>query len=325
MTLQTSLTGSFPIEGIYNPQHLLYHLSEVEQAELVRRGIERAISDQVKLGIDILVDGQIRSDIITMFCRHLPGFWGDRLPFHIREEIRPTDEPLTVADYLHAKSLAGERPLKAHLTGPMSLARTAVIEPGSGYAGKHDPKLILNLAEALGYEAKRLVEAGATIIQIDEPVLSLNSGLDIAIEGLRTVIEIGEIPTTLLHICGDASFVLEELLKRTPAQVLSIEGATVKSPELRHIDRKYLVKVNKRLALGCFSVANYQVEKPRTIQFFLEQMLLRLGEESIWGVTPNCGLRLMPYDIAQAKLSAMVNAARAIDSTQLRRFLKDEG
>lgn len=310
MTLKTSLTGSYP--PIYNPDKAIRFLPPEEQAEWVHKSIERAIHDQIDIGIDILVDGQVRDDIVSLFAAKLPGYEGHTLPYRAVARIRPADGPITVDDYLYAKQLAGGRPLKAHITGPLTMARATRVEDTSPYRDRHDPELVLDFARALGQEARFLVQAGAEIVQIDEPVLTDGVDLDLAFQAMKQIIEIGEIPFPGLHICGNVSLIFEQVLTQSPVKMVSIEGNWLKQPELGHINHDYLVHCGKQIGLGCIQVADYTLERLTSVQNFLDQMITRLGKENIWAVMPNCGLRPVPYEVACNKLAIMVKAVKSL-------------
>jgi len=231
MTLKTSTTGSWP--PTYDPDKPIRHLPAEEQDRIVHGSIERAIRDQIELGIDILVDGQVRDDIVSLVVPRLPGYTGSTLLYRAVGPIQPADEPITVPDYLYAKSLAGDRSLKAHITGPMTLARATLVEAGSSYMNRNDPKLVRDLAQALGQEARFLVQAGAEIVQIDEPALADGVDLDLAFEAMKQIIEIGEIPFPALHICKNVTRILDDVLTRSPVKMVSMEGNWLRRDELR--------------------------------------------------------------------------------------------
>ena len=309
MALKTSTTGSWP--PTYDPDKTIRHLPVEEQDRIVHESIERAIHDQIELGIDVLVDGQVRDDIVSLFAFKLPGYEGGTLPYRAVDRVRPADEPITVQDYLYAKRLAGDRPLKAHITGPMTLARATLVDAESPYQSRNDPNLVLDLARALGQEARYLVEAGAEIVQIDEPALADGVDLGLAFEAMKQIVEIGEIPFPGLHICKNVTRILDDVLSRSPAKMVSIEGEWLRRGELNHINRDYLSRCGKQIGLGCIEVSNYSIERLRAVQNFLDFMLDRLGEEHIWAAMPNCGLRPVPHDVALKKLKLLVSAVRS--------------
>ena len=301
MTLKTSTTGSYP------------PLEEDTKIQ-IHEFIERAIRDQLELDLDILVDGQVRDDIVSLFAKAIPELSGDRLPYRVKDRIRPLERAITVQDYEYASKLIpgdSNKPLKAHVTGPMTIARSLFIETPS-YEGIEDKKLIFDLAEMIGQEAKYLVQAGAKIVQIDEPVLAKGVDLNIAFEAMKIIVNKGEIPYPALHACGNVTGILEDVLQRFPVKMISMEGEWLKSRELRHIQQSYLQDVDKVIGLGCIKVSNYQVERLLSVQNFLDQMISRLGEDRIWAAMPNCGLRAVPYDVAKEKLKVLVEAAHTI-------------
>jgi len=310
MPLKTSSTGSWP--PIYNLEEGIRHLPVEEQERIVRESIKKAVEDQIELGIDILVDGQVRDDIVFLFASKLPGYQEQTFPYHVVGRIQPADEPITVQDYLYAKELAGDRPVKAHLTGPMVMERVTAVGVDSDYAGKHDPKLVLDIAKALGQEAKFLVEAGAEIVQIDELILAQGVDLDLAFEAMRQIIEIGEIPFPAIHACGNVTKILDDILTKSPLKMVSIEGGWLNHAELRHINGEYLARCGKQIGLGCIGVSDYTIDKLSRVQQFLGEMVDRLGEENIWAAMPDCALRPVSREIARKKIEVMVQAARSV-------------
>ena len=170
----------------------------------------------------------------------------------------------------------------------------------------------MDLAEAIGQEAKYLVEAGAEMVQIDEPVLSKGVDLNLAFKAMKKIIEIGEIPLPALHACGNITGIFDAIVKEAPVKMISIEGEWLRDQSLNYVNEKFLQGEDVVIGLGCFRVSDYKVERLLMLQNFLDRMVSKLGENNIWAVMPNCGLRYMPRDVAYEKLSIMVQAARTI-------------
>lgn len=315
MALKTSSTGSWP--PLYDLAKGIDHLDPEKQDLAVRKSTERAIQEQIELGLDVLVDGQVRDDIVSLFVRKLNGYDKESLPYRIHDPIQPAPGPITVGDYELAKGLVGDRPLKAHLTGPMTLARNSRVKKGSGYSDKTDPRLVLDLARALGEEARRLVEAGAEIVQIDEPVLASieHKDLDLAFEAMKMIVDTGGVPFPALHACANVTSILEDILVRAPVKMVSIEGRWLTHESLRHIDGAYLADCGKLIGLGCIKVDDYQIERRTQVLRFLDPIVDRLGEGGVWALMPNCGLRPVPREIALEKLKVMVAAARSFQTS----------
>lgn len=318
MQLKTSLTGSYPPK--FDPEEGIDDLPPADQESLIRESIQRAVKDQVELGIDYLVDGQIREDIVTLFTRNLPGFdYCSILPCRVVGRIEPMESGLTTGDFAYARGLAMDYPFKAHLTGPMTIARGAEVPAGSYYPNRQDRALVLDLAAALAREARLLVAAGAEVVQIDEPVMADDIDLPLAFEALRIIVEQGEVPTPALHICGNVTRILEKVLTQAPVKIVSLEGSWLMHERLQQINGAYLKKCGKQIGLGCIEVASYAPDSLTRVQNFLDQMVTRLGFESIWAVMPNCGLRPMPYKAALEKLKIMVKAASGLSEQFNRR------
>lgn len=310
MKLLTSSTGSYP--PLFDPELGASVDSDEERESQIAASIERAIRDQIELGIDVLVDGQPRDDIVSMFLRHLPGCQGSALPFDIVDRVRPSNEPITTKDFQFAKRLAGSHPLKAHITGPITLARNARIGPQSPYQSRNDPMLVKDCAIALGVEARNLVEAGANIIQIDEPLLVDDFERSLAVEALKVVVDTGEIPTVVLHVCGNVTQILRDIVIHAPIDVISMEAQWLTQPALRWISKESLLQHKKKIGLGCIRTNSQSTESIPQIRYFVDSMVVRLGPENIWAVMPNCGMRVLPYPIAYRKLAAMVEATRSV-------------
>lgn len=309
MPLKTSLTGSYP--PIKNPNQIFPDLTP-DQIELdVKLGTERAIQDQIELGIDYLVDGQVRDSIVQLFTCKLPGY-APEAPARIIGRIKAAESSISAADFLLAKRLAEGRPLKAHITGPITIARGSQITTVSPYKSRSDPQLIMDLSEALGHEAKYLVEAGATIVQIDEPRIQDLADLKIVFDAMRKIVDVGKIPIPALHICGNVTEIFLEILEKAPIKIISIEGRWLNEERLASVNRSYLMARGKQIGLGAIRVDDYALDRITKVQNFIDQMVGRLGEEGIWAIMPNCGLRPMPYDVAKEKLKIMVQAAHSI-------------
>ena len=308
MPLKTSLTGSYP--PIHDPYSLIHLLPEQEQDQLVRESIQRAVEDQLRLGIDVLVDGQVRGDIVTLFARKMPGFDWNGPQLCVTGHIRPAADSITLADFQYARALAPGCVMKAHLTGPLSLSRGVNLHPDAPYSGNDDPALLLDLACALADEAKALVENGAEIVQIDEPVLQDGFNLGEAFKLLELIIKRANIPFPALHACGDVTLILDDILEQAPVRMVSIEGDWLNHPRLQHIQQNGLEKVGKQIGLGCINPSDDQIVRSVRLKRFMESMVQRLGEACIWAVMPNCGLRTTEYSLAYRKLAEFVEAAR---------------
>jgi len=310
--MKTSLTGSYPPS--YEINRPLRNRLPAEQEELVFLSITQAVNDQNDAGIDYPVDGQVRDDFVSIFANHLPGFISGSIPYAVNSRVEPSEQPITVGDFQYARSLAPDKPFKAHITGPIVISQSIKLIEGAPYASRHDRQLILDLARALGHEARLLVEAGAEVIQIDEPNLSDGVDLELAFEAMQIIFDSAKPPFPALHACSNILPIITTLLERAPVRMISLEGTILNDPSLSHINRKYLQDCGKQIGLGCIDVRGNpkEVETIQVLQISLDQFAHRLGLENIWAAMPNCGMRRLERNVAKQKLEILAKAAHAI-------------
>jgi 5-methyltetrahydropteroyltriglutamate--homocysteine methyltransferase len=277
-----------------------------------KRAVQRAVEDQIAAGIDLISDGQARADIISLFAAGIPGF--RRAQDDVWELVAPPDtprEPLAAADYLLARLLAkGRATVKGIITGPITLALSTRLVPGTPYDGTSDPQLILRLAGILAREAGALVAAGAEIVQVDEPMLpaAMQNGLEseLAEQALREVTAI--VPFPILHICADVRPIAYELLAM-PIAALNIAGASIDT--LSAFEADDLESAGIRLVYGCVDTQAPTPETRQIIQARIERAIERLGADQLW-LSPDCGLRRYRREDAQEVLSELAEAAQAV-------------
>ena len=277
-----------------------------------KRAIQRAVEDQVAAGIDLMSDGQVRADIISLFAAGIPGF--RQQPDGTWQLAAPPEVPqqsLVAGDYLLARLLArGRATVKGILTGPITLAFSARLAPGVPYNGNGDPQLILRLADILAREAAALIGAGAEIVQIDEPLLPkvVANGLDIdlAEQALREVTAI--IPFSILHCCADVRPIAYELLAM-PINALNVAGSQF--DVLSAFEADDLKSADMRLIYGCVNTQAPEPETRQTIQQRVERAVERLGAERLW-LSPDCGLRRYSREDAQELLANLADAVQAV-------------
>ncbi len=291
MTILTTVIGSYPVEGL-----------------APEAALRRAVADQLAAGVDLISDGQVRGDMITRFTASIAGYELSSGRSVIFQKLGKFPEPITLADTLLARDLAGGRAeVKAVLTGPTTLALASAVQPGAHYQGNDDPDLVHTLADIIANEAAALVEAGVRVVQVDEPAFSTGRA-DIDL-GIRCVNRIAmETPLAVLHVCGDVRPVFDALL-RADVAVLAIEGT--REERLPSLDRRTLAAAGKKLCLGCVDSASERVESVDEVRLRMERFAERVGAEGLW-VAPDCGLRLLSREAALGKLTALVQGARAL-------------
>ncbi len=181
----TTVVGNYPkIPNRPRPARLRQAIARLDRGEITSQQLAQVadevtievIQEQAEAGVDLITDGQIRwDDDQTYIMRQLAGVeigglirYFDTNTYYRQPDIVGAvswQAPILVRDYEFAAGHS-PRPLKAVLTGPYTLAALSL---NSHYGSQSE--LVLALASALNQEALALVEAGAPVIQINEPAI----------------------------------------------------------------------------------------------------------------------------------------------------------
>ncbi|MGB6679702.1 MAG: hypothetical protein WBF08_00080, partial [Candidatus Bathyarchaeia archaeon] len=161
MTLKKTVIGSFP--KLQMP---------IEEA------IQKIIDLQLRKKIDIISDGEQRTDMITYF-QDIPGLITAPKGLSIGSKITPPEDAsktLKIQDFRYAQNYLKELKidnvfLKTAITGPITLGLTCATSGLKYYSGFNDLKLYQDLSEALRPVISELLRQGS-FVQLDEPGLS---------------------------------------------------------------------------------------------------------------------------------------------------------
>jgi 5-methyltetrahydropteroyltriglutamate--homocysteine methyltransferase len=181
--------------------------------------------------------------------------------------------------------------IKAIITGPTTLALSSRIE---GFYNKDEKdKAIIDIAGALKKEAEYLQNAGAAVIQIDEPFLSTGiADLKTANKAIGIIVSDLLQPTSI-HVCGPISEVLDDLL-RFKVSIIDCEFADQ----------------NKNLeALENINLKGNTVETKEQVASIIEKGMELVGKENLIA-DPDCGMRLRSREAAYSKLKVMVETVK---------------
>jgi len=343
--VQTTTIGAFPkpgyvpitdwftnTDGDFTGAYLRERDEAGEDLEsLLDRATAEVVADQVEAGIDIPTDGEIRREnYIHYQCRHFDGIDFERLtPVQMRgttDSLLPTvtgrigfgSSPL--AHDFEVAQASTARPVKMTIPGPMT-----IIDSTADEFYEDDPALAADLAAAINRQITSLVDAGATWIQVDEPVMARKPDLALAwgIDTLARCFE--DVPphvTRVTHACcgypnhlDQPDYVkapigsyleIAEALDAAPIDAISIEDAH------RHNDLTDLLPrfANSTVIFGAVAIATSQVES-------VEQIRRRLGEAAelaVGGViaAPDCGLGYLGRELAITKLRNLSEAAHSL-------------
>ncbi len=287
--LPTTVVGSYPVvkggglKNLFDP---------------LRTAVETAVDDQIRAGIDIISDGQVRGDMIQVFASKLPGIKGQ----DVIGQIQPASGPITLGDTKYA--LTKTPKVKGIITGPTTLAHGLHIATPM-YRSREE--LVLDLAAALIPEAKALEAAGIALLQIDEPMFSTGmSDLEIGKKAIGLITAALHVPVCL-HVCGNLGNVIDEILKFN-VHVLDFEFAN-NPANLDLLSRRDLT--GRMIGYGCVDSASETVESVSEIRKRIERGI-ETFDPRIMLLDPDCGMRMRSHEVAYSKLKNLAVAAKEV-------------
>ena len=285
-------------------------ITQEELNAVADEATREAIREQAEAGIELVTDGQIRwEDGQTYIARGINGFGIDGLIRYfdtntyfrqpIPEERLEWKSPITVRDF-NLASEASPVPVKAVITGPFTLGYLS-------QQGSYNDRatLVTDLAHILNQEALALQEAGATIIQFDEPAI-LRYGQDFSLlrEASNEVTRGLRVKTAISTWFRDASGIQEQFFQ-LPFQVFGLDFVIGR-------DNYELIRdfpPDKELAAGIVDARNTKMETVDELVESIRKISRYVSLDRLY-VNPSAGLEFLPRTTAQAKLVRLVEGAK---------------
>ena len=337
--LGTSVVGSYArpswfVSGIAAAER--GEFGPVDLEELLADGVDAAIHDQEEAGIDVLSDGEMRRAgfFTAEFYRHVTGVrplppdrrlgagaHDQQHRFEVVERIAAPDGLGVVGEYRYARTRTS-RQLKVTLPGPYTLSGRLTYGAGQVYGDRNAA------AEAfvpiLRAELVALVDAGADVIQIDEPSPAIHPDapadfsalFNEAIEPIAGRARLGA------HLCF-GNYLGRPLAKRTYRPVLdAMLGFRVDELVLEFANREMaefeilgeIVAAGRHVAAGVIDVKNSWIESPDDVAERIDVVLGAGASTDDLTLVPDCGFSQTPRAQARAKLRAMVATSTATRS-----------
>lgn len=357
--------------------HVEGRLSEAAFHETADDAVRLAIAAQEKAGVHMVTDGEQRRDSYASFvasrldnCQLIP--LTDLLPLvddpeAFAAELRALDipagqvrhpavfgrlsrsRPLVAHEVDFARSVSG-KPVKVALPGPYLLTRTMWMECISDRAYDSREALAADIVRVLREELAELLDAGAALVQFDEPVLSevVFSGpknkrsfmcgalseslapqqeLAFARDLLNAVLEGMPQERTALHVCrgnwtpdesvalsGDYAPLLPTLAQvRVGAYLLEMC-----TPRAGDVAMLKALPGHARIGIGVVNQKDQAIESEDAVAARIEQGIALFGRERLL-LHPDCGFATFADNpicsarIAQQKLQVIAQAARRFD------------
>jgi 5-methyltetrahydropteroyltriglutamate--homocysteine methyltransferase len=319
--LLTTVVGSYPKPTWLHRARELWNdesadFEDEDFAEAKDDGARLITDEHERAGLDVVTDGEMRrNEMVEYFAHRIDGYefngpvkvWGHNYfdkPSVVEEVVY--DEEWLVSEYEFTARVAAS-PVKVPITGPYTLANWSFNE-----AYESEEALTYDLADLVNEEISALVDAGARYIQIDEPALATTPD-DHAIVGEALERIVADVPDDVrlgLHVCyGDYSRIYPEMLEY-PVEEIDVELCNDDYEQLEVFTEPAF---RKDLAMGVVDVHVGEVESVGEIKGNIRRALEVVPPERLT-ISPDCGLKLLPRDVAYGKMENMVQAAREIEA-----------
>jgi 5-methyltetrahydropteroyltriglutamate--homocysteine methyltransferase len=336
--IRATIVGSLPKPGWLAVPGMLqapWRVPAEDLPEALADATRLCVASQVAAGLDVVTDGeQRRRHYVWGFLDGIAAVDSENLALkptrgqRFRKEApvaRLVGEPEwpgpLLVEPLRAVRALTDRPVKVTLPGPMTIVDSLLDE-----SGRHSTAdLAMIFADLLNREARALAEAGAAVVQFDEPCFNiyLDQARDWGVAALERASH-GVGTTTGVHICygyggsevtdwkaANRDWTHYEqslaLVARTAIDQVSIETAAV-GVDIGVIE---LLR-GKDVLLGLVNVGSELVETPEEIAGGLRRALGHVAPERLCACT-DCGLVLRSREVAAAKMRALATGAAIVN------------
>ncbi len=323
----TTTIGSFPQTPEIRKARLAFKkqaLSGEAYKAKMQAEIERAVREQEKLGLDVLVHGEAeRNDMVEYFGEQLDGFvftqfgwvqsYGSRCvkpPILFGDISRP--KAMTVEWIKYAQSLT-DKAMKGMLTGPVTLLNWSFVRDDQP---RRDS--CLQLAMAIREEVLDLEAAGVNIIQIDEAALreglplrqsEWQEYLDWAVESFRIAANGVRDETQIhTHMCYSEFNDIIKAIAHMDADVITIETSR-SDMELLDVFEEF--EYPNEIGPGVYDIHSPNIPGEEQIIALMNRAAERIPAERLW-VNPDCGLKTRQWEEVIPALGNMVAAAKTL-------------
>jgi methionine synthase II (cobalamin-independent) len=266
----------------------------------LHESIERALAFQREHRLDLLTDGEQRTDMISYFAESFEGLAVENGAPMVTGKIALKNSPEAfskVEDLVFIRSMYPDLKVKVALTGPTTLGMTCASRKiKSHYKSIMDFAMYEDISAALKPLAKALIDRGA-IVQIDEPFLSQgHRDIEARVRLLDGIADGLPSDRLSVHVCGFIGWpkLLDSLLSLENYSVLSFGFAgRIEKPNIDQLSDAFRDR-DKELGAGCISVtptSEEGVNSPQDVRRTLSEVAARVGRESIAYAHPDCGMR----------------------------------
>lgn len=306
--MKSTVVGSFPVELKKPSSAKSKLLNALGAYDSFKDSIKDSVIAQLDAGVDIISDGQVRGDMVSIFTEFIPGMKIEDGNTVIVSKIRRPIQEISVDDLKYAKKVmkdyyGGNIPegkgVKGIITGPNTIVHSSRIE--SFYKNREDA--IIDLAHSLKFEVDAIAKKVEPVyIQIDEPFLSTGmvdmktarEAIDILKDGL-------DVPLAM-HVCGILKDAFADIAKFN-VDILDFEFAG-NNVNLDVLENNYSLISDKKIGFGCVDSSVNVVDERGDVDELVQRAIDIVGKDNLL-LDPDCGLRRAPKDVAFEKLKLM--------------------
>ena len=303
--MKSTVVGSFPVD-IKSPDSAKNKLLKVFGAyDPFKQSIKECVTAQLDAGIDIISDGQVRGDMVSIFTKYIPGMKIEDGNTVIVSKIRKPTNEISIKDLQFAKKVMNDyydgnipknKGIKGIITGPNTIVHSSRIQ--SFYKNKEDA--IIDLAHSLKFEVDAISrKVNPEYIQIDEPFLSTGMvDMKVASEAIDILREDLEIPLAM-HVCGTLDNAFKDLTKFN-VDILDMEFAG-NNVNIDVLEQNRNLIQNKTIGFGCVDSSVNEVDNIEDVDDLVIRAMNIVGKDNLI-LDPDCGLRRAPKSVAFEKL-----------------------
>ncbi|MBQ2652195.1 MAG: methionine synthase [Methanobrevibacter sp.] len=306
--MKSTVVGSFPSEESSPSNFKDKLLNTFGSYDPFKEAIKDSVIAQLDAGVDIISDGQVRGDMVSIFTKYIPGMKIEDGNTFIVSKIRNPTQEISIKDLQYAKNVMkdyynGNIPegcgVKGIITGPNTIVHSSRIQ--SFYKTKEDA--IIDLAHSLKHEVDAIARKVKPVyIQIDEPFLSTGMvEMKTAREAIDILKEDLEVPLGM-HVCGILDNAFKDLAKFN-VDILDMEFAG-NNVNLGVLEKNASLLTNKKVGFGCVDSSVNEVDDIEDIENLVVKAIDIVGKDNLI-LDPDCGLRRAPKDVAFKKLQLM--------------------
>ena len=306
--MKSTVVGSFPVELKEASSAKNKLLNALGAYDPFKEAIKTSVIAQLDAGVDIVSDGQVRGDMVSIFTEFIPGMKIVNGNTEIVSKIRNPVQEISVKDLQYAKKVMKEyfngsipegKGVKGIITGPNTIVHSSRLT--AFYKTKEDA--IIDLAHSLKHEVDAIAKKVEPVyIQIDEPFLSTGMvEMKTAREAIGILKDGLEVPLAM-HVCGILSDCFSDIAKFN-VDILDFEFAG-NNVNLDVLEKNSSLISNKKIGFGCVDSSVNTVDDIDDIDELVCRAINIVGKDNLF-LDPDCGLRRAPRDVAFEKLRLM--------------------